>query len=153
MTDKERFMAKVVKDTYDPQCWLWRAGKFSNGYGAFRHGGTRYAHRASWLLFRGPITDGMAVLHSCDNRACVNPDHLWIGTYQDNLSDMARKGRAHRSPNGLPFGVSMHKKRKKPFAANVCHRYKVHFLGYYATAEEAASVAADFKNNLYAVTQ
>lgn len=54
-----------------------------------------YAHRASWELHNGPVPEGLMVLHHCDVRNCVNPEHLFLGTNKDNLEDCARKGRMH----------------------------------------------------------
>ncbi len=71
-----------------------------NGYGQIRYQGkTAYAHRVAYELAKGPI-DGLYVLHSCDNRKCVNPEHLSLGTFNDNMSDMVEKQRqAHGERN------------------------------------------------------
>lgn len=89
----KRFWSKVQKSD---SCWLWTAGKFDTGYGQFRFAGRNQgAHRLSWFFVHGEIPKGLYVLHKCDNRACVSPDHLWLGTAKDNAMDMARKGRCH----------------------------------------------------------
>lgn len=84
------------KIAYEPNCgcWLWEAGAFSNGYGAF-HLDRKVvgAHRFSYRLYVGSIPDGMLVCHSCDIPQCVNPDHLWLGSHADNTADMMAKGR------------------------------------------------------------
>lgn len=92
---EEQFWAKVDKDgpvhpTLNTCCWLWTGARSTNGYGTF---GTGYAHRASYELAYGGITNGLWVLHRCDNRPCVNPAHLFLGTHQDNMRDMKEKGR------------------------------------------------------------
>lgn len=90
-TIQQRFESKFVKT---PGCWEWRAGKFSNGYGQFWAYGTQVgAHCMAYELYVGPIPDGMMVCHTCDQKACVNPNHLFIGTGTDNMQDMIRKGR------------------------------------------------------------
>lgn len=76
-------------------CWLWllKVNK-KTGYGSIDVGKrTRLAHRVSYEAFRGPIPNGMLVCHQCDVRCCVNPDHLFLGTHNDNLIDMHTKGR------------------------------------------------------------
>lgn len=80
-------------------CWLWRAPNVSHGYGAYWDGKrSRRAHRASYEMVKGPIAPGMVLLHRCDVPACVNPDHLAVGTQADNIADALRKGRRARKP-------------------------------------------------------
>lgn len=96
--DIERFMRKVEKGDSPNDCWRWIAASVPRGYGRFYlHGKPRYAHRVSLFLFRGQWVRGdLLVLHSCDNPACVNPDHLSVGTQTENMRDASRKGRTVR---------------------------------------------------------
>ena len=76
-------------------CWLWESFLMQRGYGLFWLGGRNMrAHRASWILHKREIPDGLQVLHHCDTRSCVNPEHLFLGTAQDNSTDMVSKGRS-----------------------------------------------------------
>ncbi len=88
-----RFWSKVdIRSSND--CWSWKAGRFDFGYGQFWfEGKTMKAHRMAWILTHGKIPDNKLVLHKCDNPPCVNPKHLWVGTYRDNTRDMIIKGR------------------------------------------------------------
>jgi len=100
--DKARFEAKFH---VTPGCWTWMAFR-RKGYGRFRLGtGCENANRVSYALYVGQIPDGMLVCHRCDNPSCVNPDHLFLGTNQDNISDMDSKGRRHVS-RGTKHGMA-----------------------------------------------
>jgi len=106
-TFPERFWAKVSKNGPVPKhmkhlgkCWVWTACRFTTGYGwisASKKPGDKtfgiHAHVGSWLINFGPIPTGKCVLHDCDNKLCVNPKHLWIGTKKENTQDMISKGR------------------------------------------------------------
>lgn len=90
--DVNRFYSKITK-TQD--CWNWTACKTHFGYGHFRLNGKMVmAHRVSWIDTFGEISDGLSILHKCDNPSCVNPGHLFLGDYADNARDREQKGRS-----------------------------------------------------------
>jgi hypothetical protein len=72
-------------------CWIWQRATNKLGYGITEDG---LAHRLVWKVINGDIPEGMCVCHKCDNPQCVNPDHLFLGTHQDNMTDMVNKNRA-----------------------------------------------------------
>lgn len=92
---QDAFEARFIPEP-NSGCWLW-FGMEQQGrrYGLFCwKQKTVKAHRAAWSIYRGDIPDGLHVLHRCDNPPCVNPDHLFLGTHQDNMRDCSEKGRA-----------------------------------------------------------
>lgn len=100
--EAERFWAKTDPDCSKifyggKRCWEWGAACFNTGYGQFRLGGRkgdmRLTHRVAWTLVKGQPPEGKLVLHRCDNRKCVRPSHLFLGTHADNAIDRETKGR------------------------------------------------------------
>lgn len=89
---KERFLSKVK--VMPSGCHEWQSTMHRDGYGKFYYYGQQYsAHRAAYTLFVGDFPARKHVLHKCDNRRCVNPEHLFLGAAQDNVDDMDQKGR------------------------------------------------------------
>lgn len=111
---KERFWSKVDKSG---ECWLWTAGKKSeNGYGHVKVcRRTLRTHRASWMMAYGEIPEGKLVCHKCDTPSCVRPDHLFLGTSNDNSADKVAKG---RQPKGESHPARM---RPERMARGECH--------------------------------
>lgn len=138
-TLKERLYAKL--STTDPdKCWDFIGGWKRSGYGIIyvseidRKPTVIGAHRASYELHNGPIPSGLHVCHKCDNRACCNPAHLFVGTVRDNMRDKSRKGRAKPGPVAIA-GWWTEERRQKTAAT---HRVKN------ALAREQRAIAAGF---------
>lgn len=99
--DVARFWKKVDRSPHPKGCWLWTAYRNKDGYGMIKWGGRRVesGHRISYLLANGEFSDELFVLHKCDNPRCVNPEHLFLGTHQDNVDDRDNKNRQSAGEN------------------------------------------------------
>lgn len=110
---ENRFWEKVRKTE---NCWLWEGAQAGSGYGTFcgADGKMTSAHRIAYWLVNGDIPPGYVICHKCDVKLCVNPDHLWCGTQQQNVDDMIQKGRFARGKqlNHAPQNGSLNNNAK-----------------------------------------
>jgi HNH endonuclease len=113
---EEKFWSKV---DLSKDCWVWKGFCDRDGYGKkflrLTDGKLeQFAHRVSWIITHGCIPEGMCVLHRCDNPPCVRPDHLFIGSQNDNNKDMQAKGRQRHPGPTIPSSGDKHWTRKYP---------------------------------------
>lgn len=114
-------------------CWTWTGSKYRNGYGWLKvFGKVVSAHRYSYELHKGPIPDGLHILHSCDVKDCVNPDHLRPGTHAENMLEAHDRGAIRTGENHPMYG----KKNPRPKQAN-----KVRVLGTEYESQNSAERA------------
>ncbi len=126
MDISNRFWDKVNKTN---QCWLWTSATNGRGYGVMGvNRKPKYAHRISWEMHNGPIPPGLHVCHKCDVPGCVRPDHLFLGTREDNMSDCVIKKRhiAATHPELIPRGEQSGRRKHPESWANVIPDAKLH---------------------------
>jgi len=106
----ERLFSNASKK--DTGCWEWTKCRDPYGYGVIRINSSNFrAHRLSWVATHGHMAQEFCVLHKCDNPSCINPEHLFLGTHQDNARDCAQKMRQAR-PKGESNGQSILTEKK-----------------------------------------
>lgn len=104
----KRFWSKVDKSSGEDACWIWTAHINERSYGTVTwKGKNQRSNRVAWEIAHGEIPEGMHVLHKCDNKRCVNPDHLFLGTQADNMKDMRAKGREYFSKGEEHYKTSL----------------------------------------------
>ena len=137
-----RFWGKVDKSG---DCWNWIGGSSPAGYGRFTilMSGTKkflLSHRISYFIHTGSLPNGMLVCHSCDNPSCVNPDHLFLGTYRDNVMDAVNKGRIK-----IPFGINtIFPKGEKHPEAKITKDQAIEIKERLSNGERQIDIAEDY---------
>ena len=145
---KERLDEKLIPEP-NTGCHLWTGGINKWGYGRSRvpprRANMKFTHRVSWELANGPIPRDLLVLHKCDVPSCCNPDHMYLGTSQDNRTDAQIRHRANNRKSGMRWAYA----RRGRWRSIVHARVVAHYLRCYSSAEEAQEEAAEFvKNNI-----
>lgn len=118
------FWRKVDKTSSPSGCWLWTGNKHPRGYGTImlaRH--TYRAHRYAYLITYGELPEGMEVCHRCDNPPCVNPNHLFLGTHQDNMDDMKAKGRLPYRKGAASGRAKLTEDQVRDIRSRYVHKY------------------------------
>ena len=126
-------LLRGYRECKDTGCWLWEGHKYSNGYGAIKaFGKMKLVHRMAYELYNGPIPNGAEILHSCDVKNCINPDHLRSGSHAENMQEATERGLMRSGAIHPMFG----KKNPRPKQANV-----VRVLGVVYESQKAAERA------------
>lgn len=132
----DRFWSKVKRGR-PGECWEFQASINRQGYGQFGIGKRPYgSHRVAWMLHnRQLIPRNMFVCHSCDNKVCCNPSHLFVGTHEDNMSDLVKKGHARGQD---------HRSGESHWRSVLTEAQVIEIRKRHATTELAANIASEF---------
>lgn len=115
---KEYFDSFINKDG---ECWNW-TGEIKGGYGYFSINHINLpVHRLMYEKYKGKITKGKCVCHSCDNTKCVNPDHLWLGSHSDNMKDMIQKERGNKSKGEAHYNSKINEQQVLEIKKQLSH--------------------------------
>jgi len=147
-TTEARFWAKVAVRGAD-ECWEWQGARDGRGYGllAARPGSPQKAHRVAWRLAHGEISGERCVLHRCDNRLCVNVEHLFLGTRGDNARDAQAKGVVRRDALSGVRGVIWDRERSK-WQGRVTRHGVTHHLGRFDSVAMAEAAVREKRAEL-----
>jgi DNA-binding MarR family transcriptional regulator len=142
----ERFNKKYYIN--ENNCWIWMGKK--NNYGTFLLNGKNIAaHRASWILFKSPIPNNMLVCHQCDNKTCVNPEHLFLGTHKDNAQDCIIKKR-----NIMQTNPEKIKKGEEHPCSKLTEKQVLEIINKYSNKEKnQIELAEEYKVNQVTISQ
>lgn len=130
------------------ECWNWKKKINIDGYGEIctGNGKMQRVHRLTYTIYKGEIPKGMQVNHSCDNRKCCNPDHLWIGTQKENIQDASSKGRMFR-PFGRKHSEETRMKISRNNTGKIDKKGEKHHLAK-LTEKDVLQIREDLKNNI-----
>jgi hypothetical protein len=149
VADAEHFFATM---SVSGECWEWQGRIDKEGYGCVRFQRQSYsAHRLAYQFANGaPPPDGMLVCHTCDNRRCINPSHLFVGTWTDNARDMSRKGRTFNQrksacPSG--HGYTTSNTYRRPNGSRVCRACKAEYMSRRSKRRRSSTRARSTSNN------
>lgn len=104
---KERFLSKVARNG-STKCWEWTSAVSKTGYGMFRHHRTVYSHRMAWVLWKGKISENKRVFRSCENKLCVNPEHLYLSSVSEYYAKLNKDNEELRKKYEVLFQALLH---------------------------------------------